>query len=56
MIADRNLRFNVWATRLVAKEPSSWNDGACVARRVQRRSFANAEIASVHAAFMHMQN
>ena len=53
--SDRNLRINVWATRVVAKEPAAWNDGACVARRAQRRSFANAEIASVYAALTHMR-
>ena len=30
------------------------NDGACMARRAQRRSFADAEIASVYATVTHM--
>ena len=54
--ADRNLWINVWITRVVAKEPSSGNDRARVARRIQRRNFANAEIASVHAAFTHVRS
>ncbi len=32
------------------------NDGACVARRAERRTFANAEIASVYAVRTHVRN
>ena len=53
--ADRNLWIIVWAPRVVAQEPASGNDGARMARRVQRRYFANAEIASVYAAFTQVQ-
>ena len=53
---DRNLRINVWGTRMVAKKPSSGNDGACVARRAERNNFADAEIASVYAASTHVRS
>ena len=42
--SDRNFRINVWVTRVVAKEPAPRNDGARVARRIERRSFANAAV------------
>ncbi len=46
MILIAIYRIDVWVTRVVAKEPARRNDGACVARRAERRSFADAEIAT----------
>jgi hypothetical protein len=54
--ADRKLSIILWAPAVVAKTPLSGNDGARVARCVQRRYFLDTEIASVHAPSKHMQS
>ena len=47
--ADRNFWSYVWIAGVVAQEPSSRNDRARMARRLERRGPAHAEITSVHA-------